>query len=102
MARAAGERDVRERVALDWNEWVASRLRLENTQKARVMSTDVFESYARQFTAGRKTWLDVLNAVREALQSELAVDDANAQMLGAKLRLRALSGALISATGAVQ
>lgn len=102
MAREAAQRDVRERVQLDWNEWLAARLRLENANQARTMSTEVFESYARQFTAGRKTWIDVLNAVREATQSELAAEDARAQMLAASLRLRALSGTLISATGAVQ
>lgn len=102
LARAADERDARERVTLDWNEWVAARLRLENADQARAMSAEVSESYARQYTAGRKTWIDVLNAVREATQSELAVDDARAQMLAASLRLRALTGTLVSTAGAVQ
>ena len=99
LARQAAERDIRERLTLDWNEWVAARLRLANADQARAMSTEVFESYARQFTTGRKTWIDVLNAVREATQSELAVDDARAQMLAASLRLRALTGSLTSTTG---
>lgn len=102
MARAAAERDTRERVALDWNEWLAASSRLENAIQARAMSAEVFESYARQYTTGRKTWIDVLNAVREATQSELAADDARAQMLAASLRLRALTGTLTSTSGAVQ
>ena len=102
LAREAAERDMRERLTLDWNEWVAARLRLANADQARAMSTEVFESYARQFTTGRKTWIDVLNAVREATQSELAVDDAQAQMLAASLRLRALTGTLTSTTGTQQ
>lgn len=99
QAREAAERDMRERLTLDWNEWVAARLRLENADQARAMSTEVFESYVRQFTTGRKTWIDVLNAVREATQAELAVDDANTQMLASSLRLRALTGTLTSTTG---
>lgn len=102
MAREASERDVRERVTQDWNEWVAARLRLENANQARAMSTEVSESYARQYTTGRKTWIDVLNAVREATQSELAADDAHAQMLAASLRLRALTGTLTGTSVAVQ
>lgn len=102
LAREAAERDVRERVTLDWNEWVAARLRLDNASQARAMSTEVSASYARQYTAGRKTWIDVLNAVREATQSELAVEDAQAQMLAASLRLRAQTGTLIHSTGATQ
>lgn len=102
MAREAAERDLRERVTQDWNEWVAARLRLENANQARAMSTEVSESYARQYTTGRKTWIDVLNAVREATQSELAADDAHAQMLAASLRLRTLSGTLGGTAGGVQ
>ena len=102
MAREAAERDASERVTLDWNEWVAAPLRLENANQARTMSTEVSESYARQYTAGRKTWIDVLNAVREATQSELAEDDARAQMLAASLRLRAQTGTLTRTAGAVQ
>ena len=102
MTREAAERDMRERLTLDWNEWVGARLRLENANQARTMSAEVSESYARQYTAGRKTWIDVLNAVREATQSELAVGDAQAQMLAASLRLRALTGTLTSTTGTQQ
>jgi adhesin transport system outer membrane protein len=94
MAREGAERDVRERVTLDWNEWVAVRLRLENANQSRAMSTEVFESYARQYVIGRKTWIDVLNAVREATQSQLALEDTQTQTLAASLRLRAQIGAL--------
>jgi len=94
MAREGAERDVRERVTLDWNEWVAARMRLENAHQSRAMSTAVFESYARQYVIGRKTWIDVLNAVREATQSQLALEDTQTQVIAASLRLRALTGTL--------
>lgn len=94
MAREAAERDTRERVTLDWNEWTASRQRLENASQSRTMSTEVFESYARQYVIGRKTWSDVLNAVREATQSQFALEDAHAQTIAAGLRLSAQSGTL--------
>lgn len=94
MAREAAERDTRERVTLDWNEWAAARLRLENASQSRTMSTEVFESYTRQYVIGRKTWIDVLNAVREATQSQFALEDARAQVIAASLRLSAQSGTL--------
>ncbi len=102
MAREAAGRDMRERLTLDWNEWVAARLRLENADQARAMSSEVFESYARQYTTGRKTWIDVLNAVRETTQAELAAVDARTSMLAASLRLRARSGTLGSTAEKVQ
>jgi adhesin transport system outer membrane protein len=94
MAREAAVRDTRERVTLDWNEWTAARLRLENASESGAMSTEVFESYARQYVIGRKTWSDVLNAVREATQSQFALEDARAQAIAASLRLSAQSGTL--------
>ncbi|MBC7857393.1 MAG: TolC family protein [Burkholderiaceae bacterium] len=94
MAREAAERDTRERVTLDWNEWAAARLRLENASQSSDMSSQVFESYTRQYVIGRKTWNDVLNAVREVTQSQFALEDARAQAIAASLRLAAQSGTL--------
>jgi adhesin transport system outer membrane protein len=56
------------------------------------MSVEVSDSYARQYTTGRKTWIDVLNAVRETTQAELAMVDAAAQADAASLRLRLRTG----------
>lgn len=90
----AARRDVRQQITLDWNEWTAARSRAEYAEQARSTSAEVSDSYARQYTAGRKTWLDVLNAVREATQAELALVDARSQMQAAALRLKVLTGAL--------
>lgn len=92
--RDAALRDLRERLAMDWDELLAARMRLENAALASKGAKEVFESYTRQYTAGRKTWLDVLNTVRESTQADVAVSDASAQALGASLRLRLWSGNL--------
>jgi len=94
MAREAAERDARDRATLDWNEWQSSRLRFENSMLSRSMSTLVFESYARQYAIGRKSWIEVLNAVREASLAEFSLEDARSQMVAASLRLRAQTGKL--------
>jgi adhesin transport system outer membrane protein len=94
LAHEAAERDTRERVTLDWNEWTAARLRVDNAGSSSAMSTEVFESYTRQYVIGRKTWNDVLNAVREETQSQFALEDARAQTIAASLRLAAQTGTL--------
>ena len=94
MAREAAARDVRERVTLDWDEWMGAKQRLGNARLSRTMSTEVFASYTRQYVTGRKSWIDVLNAVREATQSEMALADALTQVSAAGLRLQALTGSL--------
>lgn len=91
-SRMAAERSLRERVMQQWNDWVAAGSRLSNAEASMAMSSDVAQSYARQYTAGRKSWIDVLNAVREATQSELAVMDVKAQISSAVLSLQVLTG----------
>ena len=94
LAKEAARREIQQQISLDWNEWMASRSRVETAEQVRSTSADVSESYARQYTAGRKTWLDVLNAVREASQAELALADARSQMYAAVLRLKLRTGTL--------
>lgn len=99
MAREAAKRSIIERITLDWNEWKAARLREENAARSRTMSTKVFESYTRQYVIGRKSWIEVLNAVREATQSQFALEDARAQRIAASLRLQAQVGTLRQGRG---
>ncbi len=92
LAREAALRDLRQQVTMDWDELTAARLRRDNARQARRMSSEVFESYARQYTTGRKSWIDVMNSVRELTQSDMAEADASAQLAAASLRLSILSG----------
>jgi adhesin transport system outer membrane protein len=94
LQRDTAVRDITERVSMDWDEWSAARQRLDNARLASSSAKEVFESYTRQYTAGRKTWLDVLNTVRESTQSESAAADAYAEVTGASLRLRLVTGNL--------
>lgn len=93
-AKEAAERDLRERATQLWREWASAHDRASNASEARSMAQDVSASYARQYTAGRKTWLDTLNAAREATQSELALIDNQSQALAARLKMLALMGQL--------
>jgi adhesin transport system outer membrane protein len=87
----SAQRDLRERIGIDWAELTHARDRLGNAELARKTAADVFASFARQYTAGRKTWVDVMNAVRESTQAEFTLADAQAQVSGAALRLRLLT-----------
>jgi adhesin transport system outer membrane protein len=88
----AAEREVEQQLALDLNDAISALERVDVTAQVRASSTDVAESYARQYTVGRKSWLDVLNAVREASQAELALVDTRHQAWLAALRLQVLAG----------
>jgi adhesin transport system outer membrane protein len=81
------ERELREAVALDMLENNAARARIGSGSAALYSARTVTESYQRQFTAGRRTWLDVMNAVREATSAELAESDAETSAMASAARI---------------
>jgi len=94
LERESATRDLAQQVSVDWSNYVAARARVVQASKASLISDIVFESYTRQYTAGRKSWLDVMNSVREASQSKDMIIDVYAQMIGSGLRLLVLTGRL--------
>lgn len=59
-------------------------------------TSDLVESYLRQYQIGRKNWLDVLNALREKTQAQYNLADVRFSLLQAKFKLLVLSGDLSS------
>jgi adhesin transport system outer membrane protein len=92
LAREEAVRGLREQVETAWVQYAAAEERVGGSRQSVEMSRLVSESYARQYVAGRKTWIDVLNAVREATQSQFALADALAQSRAAGLTLWLLTG----------
>ena len=66
----------------------------ENLQRSKSLvvlvesSRQIHESYVRQFTAAKKSWLDVMNAMRELSQNEYALNDVQHNFFGLLQRLR--------------
>jgi adhesin transport system outer membrane protein len=86
------ELDLARNLDSDFATYASSRDQLEVAELLRSSTQSVAESYARQFVAGHKSWLDVLNAVQEAVSARLTILDAQANMGESwwRLRLRAL------------
>ncbi len=89
---AATERNLRERTVSDIAEYDSARNRMASTRTARDAAENVTQSYMRQFVSGRRTWLDVMNAVREATTAESDAVDAAASASEARDRLLMRSG----------
>jgi len=81
------KQSVQEQVESDWALWQAANQRLSNLQQANQASIDIVESYERQFLAGRKQWLDLMNAAREQAQSASQLADATGALQVSGLRL---------------
>ena len=85
---------MRERVRGLWSELLSYQNQVESIQSYVQTTKEVAESFSRQFTIGRRSWLEVLNAIRESMQAELAYQEAlwNSRLI--KIRLEIETGKL--------
>lgn len=84
---ATAQREIRELVILDVVENSSARGRIENSGTAAISSAAVTESFLRQFITGRRTWLDVMNAVRESSSARIGLAEAEISAMASAARL---------------
>jgi adhesin transport system outer membrane protein len=87
----AQNRNVSEQVTTDYALAAASQARLDALNASLAAAGDVAKSYDRQFLAGRKSWLDVMNAARELAQTESQIADIRAAQVVSTWRLAVLT-----------
>jgi outer membrane protein, adhesin transport system len=85
---------VIEQVQSDFTLAKATYARLRGLKSAANASADVLESYERQFLAGRKQWLDLMNAAREQALSDSQLVDAFIALELSTLRLVLWTGGI--------
>ncbi len=93
LAVDGARRELADRVESAWLEQQSAQTRLPSLALARRNSAEVLASSQRLFATGRRSWLDLLNAVRELIQAEQAESDTQAGAVGARYRLQLLAGA---------
>jgi adhesin transport system outer membrane protein len=98
----AQHRNVSEQVMTDFAAATESDVRLQALQASLAAADDVAKSYDRQFLAGRKSWLDVMNAARELAQTEAQIADIRSAQLVATWRLAILVNADIDGKGSIR
>lgn len=92
-------RIVSEQVLADDALAATSKSRLSALQAALTAAEEVSQSYDRQFLAGRKSWLDVMNAARELAQTELQLADMTSSQVVLTWRLAIYTQGLSAALG---
>ncbi|MDE1467793.1 TolC family protein [Aurantiacibacter sp. D1-12] len=88
---ADSERILREQLRRDYVLVRASERRIEAGVLAADAAAEIIASYQRQFIAGRRSWLDVMNAVREAANARLSESDARVTAAAGTARVLALA-----------
>jgi outer membrane protein, adhesin transport system len=85
-------REVQQTLQNDYEDFISARVRVTASENAVKGAEMVHQSYRRQFEASKKTWQDLLNAVRELAQNRYALAEAQSAMLSAKSRLQIRMG----------
>ena len=86
----AEKRELRRQIKTAWNEYTSVSFQLEPSKLLVDATNSVIESYLRQYAVGKKSWLDVLNAQREATQARNTLVDFEVQYLASLYRLEIL------------
>ena len=74
------------------NMWLCARARMrESGELAQQAASDLQASYQRKFVAGRRSWLDVLNAAREVTDAQVSASDAQVLTAASATRILALT-----------
>lgn len=90
------ERQLASQAASALNELDALQAQVAPAQALQAGTTEIVESYLRQYQVGRKNWLDVLNAQREKTQALFSLADTRFGLQQAQVRLMILTGDVTS------
>ncbi|MCE1160586.1 MAG: TolC family protein [Burkholderiales bacterium] len=82
------KRDLIVKVNQDVSDYIFAKNRIEGLAKNVELTKTVSQSYDRLFLVGKKSWLDLMNTVRERKDIQISLADAQAQVLATSRRLR--------------
>lgn len=92
LSLEAAQEDIRASVRTDLETRDAASRLVESLRLNLMVQEETFGSYNRLFLAGKRSWLDVLNVVREVTENERALADAEVQYLLSDYRLQLQTG----------
>ena len=95
----ATENDVRRQAAALVADILSLRQVVRSYDLLVTSTEETLASFLRQYDAGRKSWVDVLNAQREFSEARIALEQARSSLEEASLRLAAQLGQLDSFLG---
>ena len=91
---ASQERSLDSSITSDLVLKASTEQQLVALSQSRQATLEVYDSFERQFLAGTRSWLDLLNSAREIMQLDLQIADAEAALVLLSWRLSILSEGL--------
>lgn len=95
QSKSATQSEIYMQLHSSLQDYSSAAARMTALQAAAQGAEAVRGSYERQFSVGRKSWLDVMNAAREVEQNAYQLADAQARLLAAYYHLKLQSGQLL-------
>lgn len=94
----SAEREVVNALTKYWYQYNLGVTQIIYMEKQLEASQSVVDSFARQYTVGKKTWLDVLNAQKEMNQSINTVIDTKMSLIQSQIYIGIMTGTLTKET----
>lgn len=92
QTQEAIRREILEALSTELERYRGACARIPSLSKAVDSYKAILESYRRLFVAGKRGWLDVVNAARDLTQAELALSDLSATLEIASFRIKLRTG----------
>ena len=86
----AVRRNLIEQIHTDYEIWSSLKNRIPDLELAVESTRRTAEAWDRQFLAGRKSWMEVMNTARELMQAELELVDGKSNLVNVNWRLSIL------------
>jgi adhesin transport system outer membrane protein len=81
------QRTLSTQIIADYTLASSSKMRLEALKQSMQASEEIFQSYDRQFLAGKRTWYDTMNSIRDLINIDTQVADTQTSRLLSTWRL---------------
>jgi adhesin transport system outer membrane protein len=94
ISRETARRDLTDQISGDWADLQSFRLQQQDLKAQVNTTTEVFDSFVRQYAVGRKTWIDVLNSQRDLTLARNSMADVEWGTTRSILRLQLATGTL--------
>lgn len=91
-ALVAQQQELEREISTFWAEYKAYSGQIDAVRSLSESTSELVDSYLRQFQVGKKSWIDVLNAQREKTSASIALADTEFPLMSIKLRLLLLAG----------
>lgn len=90
----ASKLELKQKMMSELTDYEFTRDRYSNYLNGAETTRKTAESYLRQFVAGKKSWLDVLNSEKELSDTQISLSDVQAYLITTPIKLKAYASEL--------